>query len=132
MKLAYLIDLISVKKNKKQISNFQYRRYYFGPFDKKIYLYIESLIEKQAIVPKSDYAITGKEFIVYSLNESSKYNNDKINEKELKIIDGLLESFKGYGAKILTEIAYKTKPMIALGAKIGNSKGIGLRLDLAK
>ncbi len=133
MKLAYLVDLISVERYKKQVSNFKYRRYYYGPFDSKIYLYIEDLINKKIIIPKSDYTITtGKEFVVYSPSESSDYNSDKINSKELMIIDELLESVKGYGARALTEIAYRTKPMIALGAKTNNSKGIGLRLKFGK
>ena len=37
MKLAYISDLGSIKKTGNQISNFEYTRYKYGPFDKRIY-----------------------------------------------------------------------------------------------
>lgn len=132
MKLAYLADLISIKRIKNRISNFEYRRYYFGPFDKKIYNYIEYLTEKNLIISESDYGLTGEEFSVFSLNPKKEAGIEfkKLKDTEKKIIDELLNSVKGYGAKILTEIAYKTDPMKALGATLGGSQNLGKKLNL--
>lgn len=133
MKLAYLADLISVKKSKNKISNFEYRRHHFGPFDKKIYSYLEDLTEKELIVAESDYGLTGEEFSVFSINPKSvnEIEFKKLDDNEIKIIDELLNSVKGYGARVLTEIAYKTKPMKALRATLGGSEHLGKKLNLS-
>lgn len=131
MKLTYLIDLIAVKTLKKQISNFRYKRYYFGPFSEMIYPYAEDLVSKKALVVENEYSSDGKEFVVYTIDSANDNEVfEKLSKKEKEIADELLESVKGYGARILTEIAYKTKPMIALKAKIGNKEGLGKKLNL--
>ena len=132
MKLAYLTDLISVKRNKKQISNFEYKRHYYGPFDKRIYQYVEGLTEAGIVGAKSDFGITGEEFSVFSINpeKEKEISFDKLESEEIDILDELLGSVRGYGAKLLTEIAYQTKPMKKLGATIGGTEKLGETLDL--
>ena len=133
MKLAYLADLISTKRQEKQISNFEYRRHHYGPFDKKIYQYIDSLTEDKIIKAESDFSLTGEEFSVFSINPEveDKVVFDKLGSKEIKILDDLLGSVRGYGAKMLTEIAYQTKPMQKLKATIGGTEHLGERLNLS-
>ncbi len=131
MKLAYLADLISVKRLKSKISNFEYRRHHFGPFDKKIYSYLEDLSGKELIISETDYGATREEFNVFSINpKNAEMEFKKLNDKEKKVIDELLNSVRGYGAKVLTEIAYKTKPMKALKATLGGLEHLGERLNL--
>lgn len=130
MKLAYLADLISVKRHGKKISSFTYKRHYFGPFDKSIYNYVESLTEDGLVTAESDFGKTGEEFSVYSLTKEEKLKFDLLKEKDIIIIEELLNSVRGYGAKMLTEIAYKTKPMKKLKATIGGDEHLGERLKL--
>lgn len=130
MKLSYLIDLISVKKLKKQISKFTYKRYRFGPFDEKIYNELDSLIKKGIISATTDYTPTGEEFIRFSI-KNEDINFSKLDDKERKIILEVIENLKGYGAKTLTEIAYKTKPMKELGATIDGEENLNKKLNLA-
>lgn len=132
MKLAYLADLISVKRQKRQISNFEYRRHYYGPFDKKIYQYIEDLTENKFVKAGSDFGSTGEEFGVFSINpeKGEEVAFDKLGIKEIEILDALLGSVRGYGARMLTEIAYQTKPMQKLKATIGGSESFGKKLNL--
>lgn len=132
MKLSYLADLINVKRNGKQISDFEYRRHFYGPFDKAVYSYVESLSEQKLISAESDYGSTGEEFSVYFINpeKETAVTFEKINETERNVMDELLNSVKGYGAKMLTEIAYKTKPLKSLKATIGGSEGLGKMLNL--
>lgn len=132
MKLAYLIDLISVKRNKKQISSFTYKRHLYGPFDQRIYSYIDKLIEEGVLIPLLEYSKDGKEYIIYKYNEDAEnISFDKLKEKEKELIDEVLEELQGLGPRVLTEIAYKTSPMKKIGAKIGNNKGIDQILDLS-
>jgi uncharacterized phage-associated protein len=132
MKLSYIADLISVKKFGKQISNFDYKRYKYGPFDNKIYGYLKDLISEEVISEDGAISQTGDEYIVYVFNKDKEedFSFDRLSSDEQQIINEVLESLKGYGAKALVELAYKTKPMKKIGAKIGNRKGLNEKLDL--
>jgi uncharacterized phage-associated protein len=133
MKLSYLIDLVSVTKGDAQISDFTYRRYKYGPFDPNIYKYLNDLVNSEVILAEPEFTPQADEYIVYKFNE--KNQNVKFNaltEEEIKTIEETLRSLRGLGAKALSEIAYKTKPMKALGAKPSNDKGLNeiLRLKI--
>jgi len=129
MKLSYLIDLVSVKKKQKQITDYNYIRYYYGPFDNKINTDLQVLIDEKIIEPRSDYVPSGEEYVVYNFNEDSNFTSE-LSKDELSIVDGILENVKGYGARALTEIAYKTKPMLKLGATLGGHENLLEKLDL--
>lgn len=128
MKLCYLIDLYGVQENSKQVTNFKYKRYNYGPFDNKLYKELESLVENEVITEASDYTSTGLEYVLYTYKDG-EFSFNKI-ESDLPMIDKILDSLKGYGAKMLTEVAYKTKPMKALGATLGGNENYNSALDL--
>ncbi|MFC1656078.1 Panacea domain-containing protein [Patescibacteria group bacterium] len=129
MKLAYLIDLISVQKTNKKISSFQYVRFYYGPYDKSINEYLSVMLGEGIIKSFLEYTPTGNEYVVYSFNDDN-YNFDKLSSKDISFIDEIMESLKGYGAKTLTEITYKTKPLKKMGATIGGDEKLNARLVL--
>ena len=132
MKICYLIDLISFKNIKRQITQFSYRRYNYGPFDDKIYSYIQGLLEEKIINSESEYTPNGQEYFVYSYNDSDENNPSlSLSEDEIKIADEVLNAVVGFGAKTLTEIAYKTKPMVALGATLGGRENLSEPLNLS-
>ena len=128
MKICYLTDLVNIEKNNKQLFSYEYKRYHYGPFDEKIYNDLSNLQIKNTVITKSDYTADGKEYIYYSFNEQTELDN--ILKDELEIINEVLESIKGFGAKVLTQIAYKTKPMIALGATLGGKEKLNKKLNL--
>lgn len=66
MKLAYLADLIVSKGNAKhKITDFDYVRWHYGPFDKSIYSCLEKLSKDDLIDSKVDYTVQGSEAITY-------------------------------------------------------------------
>ncbi len=130
MKISYLIDLVSLKKENQQITHYAYMRYTYGPFDNQIYSDIEALAQANIISPKPDYVPSGEEYITYSINEGAIFDFSELTPQDRAIADEVLESVKGYGARTLTEIAYKTKPMTELGATLGGSEHIGETLNL--
>ena len=70
MKLVYLVDLISLKKLGHKVSDFEYKRYNFGPFSEKIYNYLEKLnVEQEIIKTDFDYAFDGSEYVIYKFNK---------------------------------------------------------------
>lgn len=131
MKLAYLIDLVAVSKGKKQISNFIYRRYKYGPFDPNIYSYLMKLLKERIFEDCIEYVPAAEEYVVYTVNgDNPKINFDKLSLDEKKIIDEVAGNLVGYGAKAITEIAYKTKPMLSIGATLGGTENINVILDM--
>lgn len=131
MKLAYLVDLITVTRGKEQISSFQYRRYKYGPFNSEIYAYLTKLVEENIFEDLAQPCPPSEEYIVYKVNEKSdKISFDKLSADERKIIDEVVDSMSGYGAKTITEVTYKTKPMIALGATLGGTENLNTILNL--
>lgn len=129
MKLSYLIDLVSMKKTKRKISNFIYKRYKYGPFDNRIYNILKEL-EQTVVVEDVAYSHSGDEYIVYKYKEGVDFSFDQLAERERKIISEVLSTVRGYGAKALTELTYKTKPMIKIKAQIENDAGLNQILDL--
>jgi len=131
MKLAYLIDLVAVGRTGEQVSGFRYRRYKYGPFDSRIYGYLTKLVGEGILLEESEFCPPAEEYIKYRVNDSSsKHKFDKLSGQEIKIADEVLKSMVGYGAKALSDITYKTKPMMALGAKQGGSENLNALLDL--
>lgn len=130
MKLSYLIDLVAIKKGNNKISNFRYIRYNYGPFDKKIYKYLEDLGKENVLKEGANISSTGDEFVTYNIDKRYNISFEKISDKEKEIIDEVLESLEGYGTKALTELTYRTKPMKKIGATLENKKGLNKILDL--
>ena len=130
MKLCYLTDLISFKENHKRITDYKYIRYTFGPFTRNIYTDLESLVKEDVLASKIEYGKFGQdtESVIYSLSENAP--SVELEEDTKAIVDELLDKLGGHGAHALTNIAYKTKPMVALGATLGGNEHIGEELNL--
>jgi uncharacterized phage-associated protein len=120
-----------MKKRNNKISDFDYKRYKYGPFDDKIYRHLTVLRVKDFITEDVAYTWGEDDYIIYKVNNKKEFSFDKLNTEEKEIINEVIEAFKGYGAKSLTKFTYKTKPMKKLGAKVGNNKGLNQKLDLS-
>ncbi len=131
MKLTYLADLVSVTKGHGQISDFAYKRYKYGPFDSKIYEYLNKLVKDEILKEEVEYTVSADEYIKYKFNdEIDDFQFNKLNKQDVGTIDEIMEDVKGYGVKMITEITYKTKPMLALGATLGGDENLNIPLDL--
>lgn len=131
MKLAYLIDYVSMTRFGESITNFDYKRYKFGPFNHKIYQYMENLKEQDIITDDSRWTQKGDEYIVYNFNDELEDPDfDLLTERDKDIIQEVVSSLSGYGAKALTEIAYNTPPMTAIGATMDGDENLNVKLDL--
>ncbi|HMT01212.1 MAG TPA: Panacea domain-containing protein [Candidatus Absconditabacterales bacterium] len=129
MKLCYLIDLGGLKKLHKQITDFSYIRYTYGPFDQKIYDQVNVLVKK-GILKYVCYAIpSGDEVCKYELQDNFAMDFNFPNE-EKTFIDEMLNSLSSFNAFELTKLAYQTKPMKDLGATLGGNQHIGDKLKL--
>lgn len=128
MKLCYLIDLIAVKELGNKISEFDYRRYFYGPFDAHIYQLLENM-QAEGLIEAEMYFTPDTDYAVYSVGKELEIDN--FSDDEIKLIDESLKDFVGYGAKALTEIAYRTKPMTSIGATLGGDEQLNKQLDLA-
>lgn len=131
MKLCYFIDLVSMKESNTQLTDFKYKGRHYGPFDSKIYNKIDNLINNRIVMPNTGYT-TNDEYIIYFFNDKTEEILFNLSEKECKLIDEVLAQLRGYGAKALSDIAYKTKPMLAINAIQGGESHLNKPLDLTQ
>ncbi len=131
VKLCYLSDLVSVSAGNGQITNFKYIRWHFGPFDKRIEDALFELVERGDISSETTYTDYGTEYVKYSVSEDKDPTITELSETDLGHVNAVLDSLKGYGPKALTQVAYKTKPMLALGATLGGTENMGSPLNLS-
>jgi len=115
MKIPYFIDIASVKKQWIQISNFEYIRWHYWPFDKKVYDY-----EKLFSIVYEKW-ITDMKYIYLT-------DNDK------QIIDSVLLDIPKENWEKLKILSYETTPMKKLWVKIWDFKHMweALELDIVK
>lgn len=132
IKLCYLIDLANFRKQGEQITDFHYIRYNYGPFDRTIYTILEDLEKSGRVISEPVYYGPAETVLFKPTDETISKLDDPFSDSEREIIDGILDDFQGYGAKLLTDVAYKTGPMKALKATQGGSEGMGQALDLSK
>ena len=130
MKLSYLIDLVSVKKEQEQVTDFEYKRYHYGPFDQSIYTLLSELETEGVVKAESQYTPGGEEFVRYTFAREDDLVLDQLTDKDCEIANQVLDQVSGYGAKALTEIAYQTAPMKKLGATLGGNEHLNEKLDL--
>lgn len=127
MKLSYLIDLVSLKDTKEKISEFDYKRYFYGPFDSQIYVLLEKMLKDGKISASVQFTLD-TDYPVYTISKDMQF--DLLTSNEIQLIDKALKELIGYGARTLTEIAYKTKPMKKLGATLGGSEHLNESIKL--
>lgn len=113
MKLPYFIDLELIKNNFKQASNFEYIRWNYWPFDKKVYAY-------QAL-----FSFDNQKWI-----ENLKFIY--LSEDERKIIDETLLKLPKDNWEKLKKLSYDTKPMKDLWVCLWDNKCMWRVLELNK
>lgn len=84
------------------------------------------------IVGESKYTFEGEEYLTFSFDKDKEdFSFDGLSKTDIQIADDVLEQLKGYGAKALTDITYKTAPMKKLGATQGGDEHLNEVLDLS-
>ncbi len=103
MKIPYFVDINATKIFHKQISNYQYIRYHFGPFDKKVYDYQKLFsIENEKWIKDITY--------IY------------LSDEEREMIDKTLSEIPKENWEKLKKLSYKSEPMKKLGVSIWDWK----------
>jgi uncharacterized phage-associated protein len=127
VKLSYLVDVAYYYKNECKISNFNYIRYFYGPFDKNIYNLVSELTEDRTLTA-STVVKDNNDILLYAYPHKS-LKTSKLSRSEKIMLNNVVKMLKEYGAAALTKIAYETKPMKALGATLGGNENINQVLD---
>ncbi len=111
MKIPYFIDLEYIKQNGMQLTNFQYKRWHFWPFDKKVYDYQKLFSDYR------DSRITNLRYIY-------------LTDEDKKIVDWVLEKLPVRNWAKLKKLSYETEPMKKLWVILGDDKCMGEMLEL--
>ncbi len=135
IKMSYLCDLAAMNSGIKKITSFDYIRYYYGPYDKRIEDYLFELAKKRIIKARTLYTMRGEEYEEFSIAEQDDEKLANIakdfSEQERSVIDSILETLGEFSAKALTQVAYRTAPMKALGATLGGDEHLGEKINLS-
>jgi hypothetical protein len=92
MKLPYFIDLSCVRRKLQKISNFEYIRWNYGPFDKVVYDYQKLFsFQNENGIPDISY--------IY------------LSTAEKEVIDSTLMSIPKNNGEELKKLSYETEPM---------------------
>jgi hypothetical protein len=125
MKLAYLIDVGFKKITGKTFTGFTFQRYLYGPFTQEIYRIIDTLLSSGYLILGESLAVDGKS--IYKIQKPLSY--DGLSEKDLTLLNQLLQEVINLNALQLTQLAYKTAPMVKLGATLGGNENLTQELD---
>ena len=129
-KMLYLIDLAAVSSAGKKITNLNFIRYYYGPYDSSIKNILDEMILKHETDVDVKFLPNGEPYLVYRSPKGVAeclYNGDNEN-----IVNDLVNDLGHLSPKSLTEIAYKTKPMMKLNATLGGNEHLNETLDLSE
>lgn len=121
LKILYLIDLRYLKETWNKLSEFNYVRYNYGPFDKRIYDLLDDLLQNTKIGFKIYTTPFWDEITRYTITNTDESLSIE-SDLDLQLAIDSLNDFSGFNASDLTKIAYKTKPMLDLWAEIWNTK----------
>lgn len=111
VKLLYLIDLISLKRNKTSITNLIYVSYHYGPYSPKIKEALD-ILNNFEIQEDLNTSVDGNIFYLYSLGTNSRLKDapEKLLKSEEKaIVDDVLENYGHKSLKSLLDVVYETK-----------------------
>lgn len=128
MKLAYLLDIGFKKVTGKTFTNFQFKRYYYGPFTAEIYKIVDKLLDSNHVFLDESLAVDGKS--IYKVKTPLTY--ECFTTDEVELMNQLLQEIVNLNALQLTNLAYKTEPMRALGATLGGNENLNEMLDFNK
>ena len=111
MKIPYFLDLENIKENWMQLSNFNYKRWHFWPFDKKVY----------------DYQ---KLFSDYIDNKITDLKYIYLTQEDQNLIDKVLEKLPVKNWAKLKKLSYESEPMKKLWVCLWDDKCMGEMLEL--
>lgn len=100
LKLLFLVDYYAIKKIGKQITDLDYKKYFYGPYDKNFELVLNKMYVEGLIHTEEHISSKGN---VYYLIEPGPFETGKINlsNEEKEILDEVLQK---YGEMTLNEV----------------------------
>lgn len=103
VKLLYLLDIESVAKYGKQVTNFEYRKYYYGPYDENI---INLLDERQYFSVGLGITSSGNQYYNYTVGP--KKNDHQMDNNTKELVDSIVNKYGQHSLDKILEIAYAT------------------------
>ena len=103
VKLLYLLDIESVSKHGKQLTNFEYRKYYYGPYDENI---INLLDERQYFSVGLGITSSGNQYYNYTVGP--KKNDYQMNDNTKELVNSVIKKYGQCSLDKILEVAYST------------------------
>lgn len=123
MKLIYLADYHSHRLFGRPVSTFKYALWEYGPFDKRLYDYLQEL-SPNYIKEKKVYFPTYEGYLYHDGPARARYS---LTEPEIYMLEYVISTYSQCDLHtLLEEVVYKTEPVVELIKK----KTLGKRLNM--
>ncbi len=108
VKLIYLIDLISKKKNNYKITEATYKSYFYGPYSEDIDIALHQLKDLELIDVYEDFSLyTGRQYYTIKLKDLPNFG--ALSEEEKKLIRNITSRYKNKPLDEILEEVYNTE-----------------------
>jgi len=130
-KLLWYMDFLHFKKFSVSISGSSYVHLPYGPIPDDYDLIIGVMMNEK-FLEKEEVAF-GKEIVGENLKALSAYDSNYFNDSELKVMDFVIEHFKNFTCRQISEYSHKEKPYKNTddNEKISYELSSGLSLSLS-
>lgn len=111
VKLAYLADLESTKFTNSQVSDIQWLRYHYGPYDKHLDERLGFLQQNGFIEIKQQNKVSDPDKTYFIFNYTGKSVDPNLEPVKKDIVDTIIKQFGSFTLNSLLKYVYDTEPM---------------------
>jgi uncharacterized phage-associated protein len=112
-KMIYLADWFSAQKNRAQLTDIEWYFDHYGPYVNDVY---NAAKKDKKLIIKKDYSAYGspKEIIsVKDFMDEQELNLDRINDRDIKILDKVIDNTKHLNWSEFIDYVYDTYPIMS-------------------
>lgn len=110
-KMLFLVNLLSVKKNKEPLTKLQFEKYHFGPYSKEIEEYTKHL-KKKGLIEERKFPLSNskdKTYVRYYFKHSGSIKKqlfEKIGAKKMLLLDDIINSYGNICLQDILDVVY--------------------------
>ncbi len=106
LKLVYLLDEISIKKNGIPFLNLQYEVLQYGPVSQDLFSELNTYPQLLKDYIKLENRLEGQNIVTY-LKPKKKYKNDEFTDDDLVVLEFIIKKYGKSSAKKLVDLVHR-------------------------
>ncbi|EEK91923.1 Arsenite-activated ATPase ArsA [Bacillus cereus BDRD-ST24] len=106
--MVFLADWFSAQKNMSQITDIKWHYNHYGPFVNAVY---KAAKKDKMLIIKNDYSAFGSPKEVISFKNEEDFNLEGLSDKEIEILDDVINETKTLNWSEFINLVYSTYPV---------------------